>query len=240
MNNKIIDNKVANLYTEQKDKYAAFANESFSWKFIEKPLLEKELSKFFNSKSKILDAGCGVGRTLEFLLQKGCSPKNIIGVDINKDMLEVSKNKAPNVKHVKADIEKIKLPEDSFDLILSTHVFHYFDDQKLFKTLINLFKLLKPNGVLFFVITHPVRTARHDLSQYFDRRWIVDHTPWGTESPLCYRPVSDYINTTIRAGFTLDSFIEPDVIIEGKKFNNQDYEKYHACPSRIAIKAVKL
>ncbi len=234
-----IDQTVANLYTEQKDKYAAFANESFSWKFIEKPLLEKELTKFFNPKAKILDAGCGIGRTLEFLLQMGCSPKNIVGVDINQDMLEVSKLKAPNVKHIKTDVEKINLPNNSFDLILSTHVFHYFDDKKLFNTLKNLHKLLGPSGVLFFVITHPVRTARRDLSKYFDRRWIMDHTPWRTQSPLYSRPVCDYINTTIKAGFTLESFLEPNVVIEGKKFNLKDYEKYHSCPSRIAIKAVK-
>ena len=100
-----------------------------------------------------------------------------------------------------------------------------------------------PTAVAFsgmsFVITHPVRTTRHNLSEYFKRDWIIDHTPWGTTAPLFLRPVCDIVNETINAGFSIKLLEEPNVPPEAKKSDLVNYLKYSCCPSRVAVVAIK-
>ncbi len=133
---------------------------------------------------------------------------------------------------------KLKI-KDHFDLITCTHVLHYLGEEDFIKALKNFYSLLNPGGVLFFVITHPVRTTRHNLSEYFKRDWIVDHTPWNTVSPLFLRPVCDIVNETIKAGFSIKSLEEPDVPLEAKSADLTNYLKYSCCPSRVAVVAIK-
>ncbi|MBI4029399.1 MAG: methyltransferase domain-containing protein [Candidatus Blackburnbacteria bacterium] len=234
-----LGNTVANLYTDQRDKYTAFANESFSWRFIERPSFDKHLLPIFGPNTRVVDAGCGVGRTLNYLLESGVQAKNIIGVDINPDMIKVSKQKAPNVRLEQMNIEELPLPERSADLIICTHVLHYLDSEQFFCALSSFYRVLDQGGILFWIITHPVRTKRKNLEKYFDREWIMDHTPWGTKSPLYFRPVCDLVNLTLNAGFELLSLDEPEIDLRGQEADPNEYEKYSACPSRLAIQAVK-
>jgi trans-aconitate methyltransferase len=229
---------IEKLYRDQAQQYSNFANDSFSWKYLEKPLLDKVLdSSSFKSK-EILDAGCGMGRTLKYLLDKGVSKNNILGVDISEDMLKIAKKNVPVVKTLKTDLAKFNT-KNKFDLILCTHVLHYLDNEDFIKTLKNFYKLLKNKGILFFVVTHPVRTTRHNLAEYFKNDWIVDHTPWGTTSPLFIRTVADMVNETINAGFRIVSIEEPSVSLSAKKVDLVNFLKYSCCPSRVAIIAQK-
>jgi ubiquinone/menaquinone biosynthesis C-methylase UbiE len=229
---------IAKLYKDQASGYSSFANDSFSWRYLEKPLLDDVLLSVLTKKIKVLDAGCGMGRTLKYLLDKKIPKENIIGVDISDEMLVIARKNVPGVKTIKSDLTKLEI-KDKFDLITCTHVLHYLGEKDFLTTLKNFYKLLKPGGTLFFVITHPVRTTRHNLSEYFKRDWIVDHTPWGTTSPLFLRPVCDIVNETIKAGFTIKSLEEPDVSLVAKKSDLVNYLKYSCCPSRVAVVAVK-
>lgn len=229
---------IEKLYKDQALEYSNFANESFSWNYLEKPLLDKFLSSISSKNPRVLDAGCGMGRTLRYLLDKKIPKENIVGVDISNEMLTIAKKDVPEVKTIKSDLAKFEM-KDKFDVIICTHVLHYLDEVGFKKTLRNFYKLLKPQGILIFVITHPVRTTRHNLAEYFKRDWIVDHTPWGTTSPLFLRPVSDIVNETIKAGFTIRSLEEPNVPLSAKKSDLTNFLKYSCCPSRIAVVASK-
>lgn len=229
---------IALLYKDQAQKYSDFANESFSWSYLEKPLLDNLLSLLPFKNSKILDMGCGMGRTLKYLVDRKIPKENIIGVDICEDMLIIAQKNVPGVKIFKSDLTSFAA-KDKFDLITCTHVLHYLGAKDFKKALKNFYTLLSPGGILFFVITHPVRTTRHNLSEYFKRGWIVDHTPWGTVSPLFLRPVSDIVNETINAGFLIKSLEEPNISTDAKKADLTNYLKYSCCPSRIAVIASK-
>ena len=61
---------MTDFYKHQAKKYAKFAENSFTWKFIEKPSFEKHIGKELKNDWKVLDAGCGEGRVIEFLLSK--------------------------------------------------------------------------------------------------------------------------------------------------------------------------
>ncbi|KKQ92339.1 MAG: type 11 methyltransferase [Candidatus Woesebacteria bacterium GW2011_GWB1_39_10] len=229
---------IEKLYKDQAQQYSNFANDSFSWKYLEKPLLDKVLGLSSFKSKNILDAGCGMGRTLKYLLDEGVDKNNITGVDISEDMLKIAKNNVPSVKTLKTDLSKFET-KNKFDLILCTHVLHYLDNEDFTKTLKNFYKLLKPKGILLFVVTHPVRTTRHNLAEYFKNDWIVDHTPWSTTSPLFIRTVADMVNETIKAGFRILSVEEPSVLPVSQKADLVNFLKYSCCPSRIAVVARK-
>lgn len=236
--NKFTKSDVKKLYKYQAKKYAEYAPDSFSWRYLEKPLIDKLFSKYLKKTTKILDAGCGTGRLLSYLTKSKVQPKNIVGVDFSPQMLSIAKENNPTVKVVESDLSLFK-STDKFDLIICTHVMHYLDKVGYRKTLDNFYKLLATDGKLFIVLTHPFRTVRRDTSQYFKRDWIVDSTPWGTTSPLFLRPVSDIVNGIIESGFAIQSLEEASLPKSAQKVDPENYQKYSLCPSRIAILATK-
>jgi SAM-dependent methyltransferase len=240
MNQKLrfIPSDIEKLYTDQAQEYSNSADDAFDWLYLEKPLLDNVLTSALTRNSKILDAGCGTGRTLKYLLSKKIPKRNIVGVDICNEMLLLANKNAAGVKTLKSDLVKFDT-KDRFDVIICIHVFHYLDEIGFEKTLKNFHRLLKEGGTLFFIITHPARTTRYNLSEYFKRDWIVDHTPWGTTSPLFLRPISDIVNETIKAGFVIKSLEEPSVPLRAKRADLVNYLKYACCPSRIAVIAKK-
>lgn len=230
---------VARLYTHQREAYARFAPQSFGWVYIERPSLDKHLAGLLSPVAKVIDAGCGVGRTVKYLVEAGVALPNILAIDVNPDMVKVTRKTVPQVKIIQADIEYLPVSNDSQDIVLCTHVLHYFDNDKYLSTMRTFRRILKPGGVLFTIITHPIRTSKSDLSQYFKRRWIIDQTPWGTASPLFFRPTSDLVNLALEAGLTLESLDELEVHPDGKDNNPIEYQKYAVCPPRLALKLKK-
>lgn len=227
--------EIAHLYSQQQKEYAKFAPESFSWQFIERPAFDKYLTPLLSPQTRILDAGSGTGRSAKYLLEKGVRQNNITAIDINLDMLNTTAQVAPGVNLLQTDLESLPLLENSQDLVICSHVLHYFDNQKYLATLKEFQRVLEPDGTLFLITTHPMRTTRQNLSQYWNRQWIMDRTPWGTDSPLFHRPVTDWINLAIEAKFRLVTLDELEIDPKGIEFCPTDYEKYFSCPPRLAL-----
>lgn len=81
--------------------------------------LEKIYLLIENKESKILDAGCGDGWTMDQLRGKGYS--NLWGIDINDEKIKVAK------EHGHINVTKVLLPEmtfedNFFDCIFCRHV----------------------------------------------------------------------------------------------------------------------
>lgn len=102
----------------------------------------------------ILDAGCGTGNytgILSSLVNK------VIGLEINKDMLEQARKKLANLNNVEliqgSLLEDLPFQEKQFDGIMINQVFHHLDtDTESFPNVKNLISkllpLLKPDGFL--------------------------------------------------------------------------------------------
>jgi len=228
---------IATIYDDQALDYAGFAKGDFSWDYIEKPLLDRVFSlPYAPHNPSVLDAGCGVGRTLKYLVNRGIPRTKITGLDISQKMLSLAKKEVPGIKTVQANVVDFET-KDKFDFIICIHVLHYLNNKDYKHALRNFYKLLNPRGLLFIMSTHPMRTVRHDLAEYFKRSWIEDRTPWGATNPLYLRPVCDFVNETIRAGLTLKSLEEPSIPVSAKKIDPVKYLKYTCCPSRIGVVA---
>ena len=225
------------------NKYGDLAEEFFNWKHIEKPAIRSLLKNKLSNDLKILDAGCGEGRTIKLLIELGVEEKNIYGVDIMEELISRIKDRFPTANFVKDDFSANGdlYPNDFFDLITSNMVLDYLDDNELEKAMENIAKWLKKGGLFLFGLSHPIREVmkiKKDLRYYLCREKWEDITPWGATVEYNHRPISDYVNILINNGLNIVSLVEPTVEEEGK-IDKEKYEEYTKYPSRLFVMARK-
>ncbi len=191
----------------------------------------------------ILDAGCGNGYLCRLLAKQGAK---MTGVDLSKKLVEIARQKereAPlGITYYAGTLCNLAmLRDETFDLVISNLVLMDLPD--LDKAVKELQRVLKTNGRLVFSIMHPcfasapVRGSARipqdsdrkedwtywKIDRYFDRSMEI----WGfIDWPRVYsfhRPLSDYINSLIRNGFTITGFEEP---IPPKKAMREHYREF--------------
>ena len=104
------------------------------------------LSSLIKNKS-VIDIGCGSGRFSSALARLGA--KNVVGVDINKQGLELARNlvkqqKVNNIKFINHDILNLPFDDESFDFVFSKGVLHHTGN--LNKGLDEYSRVLKKGG----------------------------------------------------------------------------------------------
>lgn len=120
------------------------------------PLLLSELEKYVNRGSPILDYGCGYGRTIRYLHERGFS--SLFGIDYSSKMIERAKAENAFARYEKNSGSEIAYPAETFDAILLLGVLtcnpRSKDQARLFQ---ELKRALKPGGILYlsdFLINH--------------------------------------------------------------------------------------
>jgi ubiquinone/menaquinone biosynthesis C-methylase UbiE len=83
------------------------------------------------STKTILDLGCGTGRFTEALRAR--FDANVIGVDPSEKMLARARSKlsGPGIRYEIGRAEAIPLPDNSFDLVFMSMIFHHLEDPLL-------------------------------------------------------------------------------------------------------------
>jgi len=109
---------------------------------------KRTLKKYIKKDSKVLDVGCGDGRTLELL-----SPitKNQVGIDHDKNVVEHARDKLKDIPSIRIIVgEGVNLPFDneSFDNVLCLGTFVNLSDER-FKILNEMKRVLKKDGLIF-------------------------------------------------------------------------------------------
>ncbi len=103
---------------------------------------------------RVLDAGCGYGRNLVYLLRAGCE---VFAVDADPGAVAhvraLAAELAPDLPasnfHVSV-IEKMNIPDDFADVVLCNSVLHFArDDNHFLAMLEELWRVLRPGGMLF-------------------------------------------------------------------------------------------
>ena len=99
------------------------------------------------STIRILEAGCGRGWPLKLH-----GIKYILdGVDIDKNALEIRKNKLKDLDNaILGDLRSVSLKANGYDVIYSSYVLEHIQNAK--EVLINFHKWLKPGGLLILKI----------------------------------------------------------------------------------------
>lgn len=136
---------------------------------------------------RILDAGCGAGRNLVYLLRERF---DVWGVDASADAIarvrRLAESLAPGYDAARFRVEPIEalsLGDGSTDVVLSSAVLHFARDEAHWWAMIReMWRVLKPGGLLFARLAttvgqtelRPLGGGRYVMPDG-DTRYLVDH-----------------------------------------------------------------
>ncbi|HUU64049.1 MAG TPA: class I SAM-dependent methyltransferase [Dehalococcoidia bacterium] len=111
---------------------------------IESPPRELFLS-YLPKEGKIVDAGCGLGKWVNYLKQRGY---DIVGIDNSELAVAKLKNFDESLQVELGDILDIHYPDSSLDAYISMGVVEHFEDGPT-PALKEAYRVLKPGGLIF-------------------------------------------------------------------------------------------
>jgi len=111
---------------------------------IESPPRELFLS-YLPKEGKIVDAGCGLGKWVIYLKQRGY---DIVGIDDNEYTITNLKDFDQSLQVELGDILDLHYPDSSFDAYISMGVVEHFEEGPT-SALKEAHRVLKPNGFIF-------------------------------------------------------------------------------------------
>lgn len=127
----------------------------------------KKFAKYL--KGDILEVGCGIGNFTNALTRYG----RVFAIDIDKNYLNKIKLSLNNGQVGVGDIERGEyfFTSQTFDSIVCLNVLEHIENDN--RALNNLFKLLKPDGILILLVpAHPFLYGAIDKSIGHFRRYI--------------------------------------------------------------------
>ena len=183
----------------------------------------------------VLDLGCGNGYLGPIFLKKGA--KKVILLDVSEANIGHAKKRSssPKLKFICQDAtKKWKIPSQSLDIIFSDMMLNEIENIKT--PMKEAARVLKKGGVFIFAVTHPAwdlfEFAKKkflgsspiipDAGPYFFRGY--NYFVMSTESlkpeaggeykksfnvEHFQRPIEDYFNEAVGAGFTIKKIVEP-------------------------------
>ena len=103
---------------------------------------------------RVLDAGCGSGRNLVYLLQSGF---DVFGVDADGESIEAARRLAiqlaphlPGKNFRIEPVERMSFPDGFADVVLCSAVLHFARDDEQFMAMVReVWRVLRPGGLLF-------------------------------------------------------------------------------------------
>ncbi len=130
---------------------------------------------------RILDAGCGYGRNLVYLLRQHC---DVFAVDADSAGVEHVRRLAaelhpqlPPENFQVAAIERMPFPPAFADVVLCNSVLHFARDEDHFRAMVaGLWRAVKPGGLLFCRLGSEIGM---EFEAVGDRRFIIgDGSEW--------------------------------------------------------------
>ena len=141
---------------------------------------------------------------------------SVLGVDLSENMLARARAETtdPRVRYLRADLEDIELPQESFEVAYSSLALHYVED--LGRLVGSAFRSLVAAGHFVFSIEHPIYMASMKpgwmATDDGGRTWPIDHyaiegarvTDWLAKGVRKqHRKLGTTLNTLIDAGFSI-------------------------------------
>lgn len=191
-------------YTKlQKETFCSFESQNELWSKGQERYITKNFGRI-NRSEVILDIACGDGVGLREFKKLGFV--NLIGVEFNHEKVKIAKKSGyPIYEHDMHDLSIFK--NSMFDVIYSSHTIEHSYYPK--KALLELLRILKPNGKLYVVLPYPD-------NQKFNIKAHGAKFELGTHKRDDGRSIVDYFE---KLGYSLikksyDSFREPEIWLE--------------------------
>jgi cyclopropane fatty-acyl-phospholipid synthase-like methyltransferase len=185
-------------YGEKWGNYPNATHQQFIRKFLQ----------LMKPNSTLLDAACGAGRYMSYLLEAGHS---IIGVDQSQGMLARAKERFPNVQLEKVGLQEITYIE-VFDGAICMDALEHVCPEDWMRVLHNFHRALKPQGYLYFTVEIADAGAVEEAFQQAQQLGLpVVHGEWINEGVYHYYPTMEQVREWARqAGFDITEEGEGD------------------------------
>jgi len=127
-----------------------------------------DILKKYGVKPKLIyDVACGSGNHSRILLEKGF---NVIGVDLNKGMINVAKKKVPKLKVYQQDMRKLKMKRKADCIITMFNAINHFSSYKDFEMMLKSYwNNLNDRGLVIF---DTMFDQKNWLDEYHNARTI--------------------------------------------------------------------
>ena len=117
-------------------------------------LFDQILRGRFDARRRVLDAGCGDGRNLIWLLGHGFDCYGVDGdADAVRRMREVAARAAPHVPadhFAAASVDRLPHADGSMDAVICSAVLHFANDEHHFDLMVDeMWRVLAPDGFFF-------------------------------------------------------------------------------------------
>ena len=130
-NNKKVYNMIASLFSQTR---------TYLWDDL------KPLGKYTKDGDHVLDLGCGNGRLYQLFSDLSIK---YVGVDQSEGLIQIAKEKAPDLQFEVAQMQDLPFEDQSFDIIYCIAAFHHLPDvQSRQKALKEMYRVLKPAGTV--------------------------------------------------------------------------------------------
>jgi SAM-dependent methyltransferase len=114
---------------------------------------------------RLLDAGCGSGRTLDELATYG----RVSGIDLSEDAVAAARSRGHDDVHLSA-VEQIPFPDMTFDAVTCLDVIEHTRDDRV--TLAELLRVTRPGGLLLVTVpAYQALWSSHDVANLHYRRY---------------------------------------------------------------------
>jgi ubiquinone/menaquinone biosynthesis C-methylase UbiE len=120
--------------------------------------------------ARVLDVGCGTG-LLTVQIAEGAPGCFVEGIDASGPMIRVARQKRtrPNCTFRQALAEELPYPNEHFDLVTSALFFHHVDRELKRRCLTEIYRTLKPGGLLVIA----------DMDKpYTIMGWLLSYGAW--------------------------------------------------------------
>lgn len=159
---------------------------------------------------RVLDAGCGGGRNLVYLLREGFDVSAVDedpqAVTYVREMAAVVAPSLPQVQIRVDAVERMGFPDASFDVVISNAVLHFARDDGHFEAMVReMWRVLKPGGLLFARLVSNIGmedalehvSGRHYVLPDGTTRYVVDEAQLMALTDALRGELLDPLKTTV-------------------------------------------
>jgi ubiquinone/menaquinone biosynthesis C-methylase UbiE len=184
----------APLYWEKYGLYSNLTHQQFIHEFL----------SLLPPNSLILDAACGAGRYIPFLLE---SVHSILGIDQSQGMLARARARFPTVQFEKVGLQEMAYRE-MFDGVICMDAMENVPPEDWPLVLGNFHRALKPHGCLYFTAETIENADENEIKDAFERSQQaglpVVYGEWPDEGVYHYHPSNQQVKDWAQqAGFEI-------------------------------------
>ena len=189
---------------------------------------------------RVLDAACGPGLYADVLVRSGAE---VSGFDASTVMVDLARQRLGDRAELQVAVlgERLPYADAAFDRVVCALAIHYVADRPA--AFVELFRVLRPGGVLVVSTQHPTADWLSKGGSYFDRVLETDiwNSPGGPYEVRFWRePLSDLCAGATDAGFVLERLDEPRPAPSMRERYPEDFATLEREPGFLVLRLRKL